>query len=101
MIALMKSVMESTMPDDAQVLLFGSQARGDANEFSDWDILILLNKPKVNGDDFDEVAYPLVELGWKYGQEINPLMYSIDDWKKRSFTPFYQNVVKEGISIYN
>ena len=30
------------MPMNAKVILFGSQARGDYHEGSDWDILILL-----------------------------------------------------------
>jgi len=29
----------------AEVILFGSHARGDANKDSDWDILILVNIP--------------------------------------------------------
>ena len=46
------------MPMNAKVILFGSQARGDYHEGSDWDILILLEKEKIQNEDFDAVAYP-------------------------------------------
>ena len=35
-----------------------------------------------------------VELGWKLGAMINPVIYSEDDWEKRFFTPFYINLNK-------
>lgn len=31
------------LPEEARLILFGSQARNDAREDSDWDLLILLN----------------------------------------------------------
>ncbi len=39
------------MPMNAKVILFGSQARGDYHEGSDWDILILLDKQKLSPSD--------------------------------------------------
>ena len=51
------------MLSGAKVILFGPQARGDAREDSDWDILILLNKDKVELDDHDYISYPFFELG--------------------------------------
>ena len=101
MISEIKSVIRDIMPEDAHVLLYGSRARGDAYEESDWDVLILLNKDIVNGQDFDEVAYPLVELGWRYGESINPTVYSQKEWEKRSFTPFYKNVEQDSISLWH
>jgi len=38
------------------VILFGSQVRGDAREDSDWDILILLNKEKLDNSDHDNYS---------------------------------------------
>ena len=66
---------------------------------SDWDILILLDKSRIYNEDFDRVAYPLVELGWKIGADINPLIYTYTDWQRRSFTLFYKNVEQEGIEL--
>jgi len=97
---LITSVLQKNLPAEAKVILFGSQARGDANEESDWDILILLDKQKITNEDFYEFASPLVELGWSIDKTISPIMYTFDDWQKRHFTPFYKNVAKEGIMIY-
>lgn len=94
-------VAKKSMPQGGRMLLFGSQARGDAHEDSDWDILILLDKEKIEFDDFDIVAYPFVEMGWKMGIAINPLLYTYSDWGKRKFTPFYKNVEQDGIELWN
>lgn len=96
--SIRKTVGE-VLPTGTKVVLFGSQARGDAREDSDWDILILINKDRVNNTDFDNFAYPLVELGWKLGLMINPILYTYKDWQKRNFTPFYKNVEQEGIVL--
>ena len=44
---------ESIMPKDAKVILFGSRARRDAKADSDWDILVLLNKDKIDEQSDD------------------------------------------------
>lgn len=86
-------------PNGSQAVLFGSRARGDARQDSDWDILILLDKERIMLSDIDEVSYPLRELGWELGADINPVLYTIKDWKQNSFTPFYKNVTKEGVTL--
>ena len=58
-----KEVIAQVMPTGARVVLFGSQARNDAREDSDWDILILLDKEKLEEADHDKYVYPLFELG--------------------------------------
>lgn len=100
----MQSIRETAsevLPNDARLILFGSQARGDAREESDWDLLILLEKEKVSNEDFDNFAYPLIELGWRIDVLINPLLYTFSEWEKRSFTPFHKNVEQEGIVLWH
>ena len=93
-----KNVLLSVAPD-GKVLLFGSRARDDAREDSDWDLLILLNKPKIEASDFDRISYPLYELGWNEGEQFSPKIYTVNDWMKRSFTLFYKNIEKEGVLL--
>ena len=45
---------KSVVPQGAEVILFGSQARGDARDGSDWDVLILLDKDRVTSQDVDD-----------------------------------------------
>lgn len=93
-----KKTLQVVAPS-AKAMLFGSRARNDAREDSDWDILILIEKDKIRNEDFDSIAYPLIELGWNIGEMINPVLYTFNDWNKRSFTIFHKNVEEEGIAI--
>ena len=82
-----------------KLILFGSQARGDAREDSDWDLLVILNKEKGNFiEDYDEYGYPFAELGLKYGTYISTKIYTVKDWEKH--TSFFKyNVEHEGIEV--
>lgn len=84
---------------NTRAILFGSQARGNAHTNSDWDVLILVDKPRLSSEDYDNLAYPLRELGWELGETINPVLYTLKDWAQNSFTLFYKNVMKEGIML--
>lgn len=66
---------------------------------SDWDVLILLDKQKIENSDYDEISYPLVELGWGTDECVSPVLYTMKDWVKYHFTPFFHNVKNEGIRL--
>lgn len=82
-----------------RVILFGSQARGDAHEDSDWDLLVLLDKEEKTQEDEDKYAYPFDELGWNYGVAINSKLYTKKQWEQGKIFPFYKNVMREGMEI--
>lgn len=94
-----KEVIAQVMPTGARVVLLGSQVRNDAREDSDWDILILLDKEKLEEADHDKYVYLLFELGWKIDVEIHPIMYTLKDWLERNFSLFYKNVEQDGIVL--
>ena len=87
------------LPSDAQLWLFGSRARGDNREDSDWDLLVILNQDKLSQRDYDEATYPFTELGWTLDEQINPILYTKQNWEKNSFSPFYHNVQQDGIQL--
>jgi predicted nucleotidyltransferase len=94
-----RRVAQATAPEGSLVLLFGSRARGEAKKGSDWDILIVLPKQQLQQSDYDQVSYPLVELGWTLGEQINPIVYTKQEWEANSITPFYDNVQHDSISL--
>lgn len=92
-------IFHKIAPTGGRALLFGSRARGDARQDSDWDVLILLDKDRITPTDLNEVGYPIRKLGWDIDAQLNPIMYTMKDWEARSFTPFYKNVMKEGVAL--
>lgn len=67
-----KDIAKSAIPSGSKAILYGSRARGDARNDSDWDILILLDKDKLEQTDYDKVSYPFVLLGCDLGTESIP-----------------------------
>jgi predicted nucleotidyltransferase len=94
-----KRSVQATDPD-ATIILYGSFARGDYKDDSDLDLIILLDKDKVERDDEIRIKYPLYEIEFDTGQIISPLVLSRTKWEtKHRITPFYENVAKEGIRL--
>ncbi len=85
---------------DAQIFLYGSYARGDANEESDVDLLILINRKTISYADKKKLTVPLFRLGYEKGHIISPYVETKEDWEKKYYyTPLYSNIIKEGLEI--
>ena len=93
-----QALKRQILPNE-KVILFGSQARGDARPDSDWDLLVLLNKDKKEFEDEDNYSYPFTELGWNYGVAINSVLCTEKHWKRYKHFPFYENIRMDGIEI--
>lgn len=88
----------AVLPQGSSLWLYGSRARGDNSEDSDWDLLLLLDKAKIMTTDYD-LAYYFRELGWDLGVQISPHVYSKQQWEGWSFLPFYKNVEQDKIVL--
>lgn len=85
---------------DAKVILYGSRARGTELQESDWDILVLLNKPDVSFKDEQKIRHKLFEIELETGEAISTFVYSQSDWDTRlSVTPLFKNIKREGIYL--
>ncbi len=84
----------------ATVILYGSEARGDSRQDSDIDVLILLDGDKRDLKHEDEIAGELYDIELSTGTLISPMIMPRKQWEHRPFkTPFYINVMNEGIRI--
>ena len=93
-----RTLKRQLLPNE-KMILFGSQARGDARPDSDWDLLVLLDKEERNfNEDYDNFAYPFAELGLKYDAMINAKVYTVKDWETHP-SIFRYNVEQDGIEI--
>ena len=94
----LKKVAKNSLPANSSLLLYGSQARGDVHKGSDWDLLILLDKPELEAKDY-AVAYPFREFGWEIGEEVNPSLYTKQQWDSWTYLPYYKNVERDKIVL--
>lgn len=99
MLELIKCKAREVIPSGIKAFLYGSRARGEAHDGSDWDILILVNAPRADITLYDSLAYPLTELGWEHGEVIVPVIYSQDEWNHPSSLLFRRNVEQDAIAL--
>ena len=93
-----QALKRQLLPNE-RLILFGSQARGDTHEESDWDLLALIDKEKRSfSQNFDDYAYPFSEIGDKYGTCISVIVKNKKEWEVQPSLLKY-NIEQEGIEI--
>lgn len=95
-----QKVAARVLPKGSTLYLYGSRARGDWNEDSDWDLLILLDKPKRSTDDWENYAWPFNDMGFDIGEDISARTFTKNDWFNGPHTMFYFNVEEDKEVLY-
>jgi predicted nucleotidyltransferase len=80
------------------VILFGSQAMGTAHEDSDYDVLIVLNKP-YDWQFRDQVIDAIYDLELQYDILIDTFLISTHELRHtlRGAQPLFVNALKHGV----
>lgn len=82
----------------AEIILFGSRSRGDYREESDWDFLILTDRPATEQLK-KKIRSNIFEVELKKNQAISSIIHTKNDWDNLAVTPLYKSIQKEGISV--
>src|SRR5690554_3264271 len=85
---------------ESEIILYGSRARGDNQNDSDWDLLVLIDAPEISFNQEKKIIDDFYELEVDVGEAFSPLIYRKSDWEERYVhTPLFENINKEGIQI--
>jgi uncharacterized protein len=84
-------------PRVAEIRLFGSRARGDARQNSDYDILVILDRrtPEIRS----EVLKIAVRLMDKYNVLVVTVLRSAEEWRKAQGYPLALNIARESVLL--
>ncbi len=82
----------------AKVILFGSRARNDFHQLSDWDFLILTSL-KVDRNLKNQISDTLFEVELETNTVISSIVENAHEWEEYASTPIFQNIEKDGIVL--
>jgi uncharacterized protein len=83
---------------NAEVILFGSRARGDYKKDSDWDFLILTDKA-AEDKTINDLKYNIFKIVVETKNHIFPMVENKSDWKNIEVTEIFQNIKNEGLAL--
>lgn len=99
LLAELKKIVLSRLPD-AEILLYGSAARGDREPDSDYDVLVLLKTP-LSAEEQDAIGYAIYELELARGVVVSEVFLPREEWSRGliAVSPFRRNVEREAVRI--
>jgi len=83
-----------------RIVLFGSKARGDSDEHSDIDILVISSRP-LHWKEEKDIVGKLFDIGMEYDVIFSPLFTSSEEWKDGIFIefPVYGEITRDGAIV--
>lgn len=81
------------------LILFGSKARGDYEESSDVDVLVLVDDDK-DWSSREKLSDITFEINLEYDTQLTCILENSKNWEEEGiWLPFKDNIVREGIVI--
>jgi predicted nucleotidyltransferase len=80
------------------IILYGSQARDDAQEYSDIDILVVLKIAFNYREEIEKTSHFIADLSLEYDTVISRAFISTQRFHEEN-NPFLLNVRREGINL--
>ena len=80
-----------------EIRLFGSRARGDAQKYSDYDVLVVLDQrdPELRAEIL-EISACIMD---QYDVLVATVLRSVEEWRKAQNYPFARNIARESVAL--
>ncbi|MEN9796582.1 MAG: hypothetical protein RL653_278 [Pseudomonadota bacterium] len=83
--------------DVKELVLFGSRARGDAREGSDYDVLLVV--PQRSNELRERLLDIQADFMNRYGALFAMVLRSVDEWRASAGFPLAMNIEREGVPL--
>ena len=80
-----------------RIILFGSRARGDAHEGSDYDFAVILENK--NAKTIKAIRGAEVDFMDKYDTLSSSVIFNIAEWEKHKNLPIGLNITRDGVLL--
>jgi predicted nucleotidyltransferase len=83
-----------------KAILYGSKTRGDDDEHSDIDLLIITSRP-LHWKEEKAIVESLFDIGMEHDVIFTPLFVSDEEWEGGIFTtfPIYKEIMDDGALV--